>query len=233
MYLEFKDVDDPAKFCLSVICKEVKEDVKLVRQVFYVLLSAYTKNPMNLAINAPTGEGKSYVVRKVAELFPKSDIVYLASMTDKALFHRQGSLVVKDERGDHVPIDSKITTLDSQIEDKLNEVNGTHDGNLKKALANEMNELEQEKKDLYKNAKKLIDLNHTVLIFGDTPKMSLLEAIMSLLSHDKDEVEYQYVDTSNEFKTRSNILRGYPTVIFAAAMDYSKYPRWPEIQRRL
>src|SRR6266496_5410421 len=134
MHLEFKDVEDPTKFCLSVICKEVKEDVKLVRQVFYVILSAYTKNPMNLAINAPTGEGKSYVVRKVAELFPKPDIVYLASMTDKALFHRHGTLVVKNERGDHVPIDSKMAAIDSQIEDKLNEENGNNHRDLKKAL---------------------------------------------------------------------------------------------------
>ncbi len=61
MYLEFEDVEDVVKFCLSIICKEVKEDVKLVTQVLYIILSAYSKNPMNLAINAPTGEGKSYI----------------------------------------------------------------------------------------------------------------------------------------------------------------------------
>jgi hypothetical protein len=30
----------------------------------------------------------------------------------------------------------------------------------------------------------------------------------------------------------TNVLRGFPTVIFIAAIDYSKYQRWPEIQRR-
>jgi hypothetical protein len=64
------------------------------------LLSGYTKNPTNLAINAPTGEGKTYVVTKVADLFPQSDIMFLSAMTDKALFHRQGVLVIKNERGE-------------------------------------------------------------------------------------------------------------------------------------
>jgi hypothetical protein len=63
------------------------------------------------------------------------------------------------------------------------------------------------------------------LIFVDTPKHTLLEAIMSLLSHDHYEVEYEFVDNFNGIKTRTNVLRGYPTVIFTAAIDYSKYQR--------
>jgi hypothetical protein len=55
---------------------------------------------------------------------------------------------------------------------------------------------------------------------------------MSLLSHDRYEVEYEFVDTFNGIKTKNNILRGFPTVIFTAAIDYSKYRRWAEIQRR-
>jgi hypothetical protein len=55
---------------------------------------------------------------------------------------------------------------------------------------------------------------------------------MSLLSHDHYEVEYEFVDNFNGIKTRTNILRGFPTVIFTAAVDYSKYQRWSEIQRR-
>jgi hypothetical protein len=79
---------------------------------------------------------------------------------------------------------------------------------------------------------KLIDLNHKALIFLDTPNHTLLEAIMSLLSHDNYEIEYHFVDNFNGIKTKSNVLRGFPTVIFTAAIDYSKYQRWQEIQRR-
>src|SRR5829696_8471163 len=55
---------------------------------------------------------------------------------------------------------------------------------------------------------------------------------MPLLSHDKYEVEYQFVDTHNGIKTKSNILKGWPAVIFAQAIDYSHYQRYSEIQRR-
>jgi hypothetical protein len=217
---------------LDVVAKEVKQDERLSKQVYLTLLSTYTKNPINLAINAPTGEGKSYVVRKVAELFPQSDVIFLTAMTDKALFHRQGVLVIKDENGEYQPIESKLRELDSEIEDKESEMERANDSNLKKGLKSQIKIVEDKKKDLSKSAIKLIDLNHKALIFVDTPKHTLLEAIMSLLSHDHYEVEYEFVDNFNGIKTRTNVLRGYPTVIFTAAIDYSKYQRWSEIQRR-
>jgi len=56
---------------------------------------------------------------------------------------------------------------------------------------------------------------------------------MSLLSHDEYEVEYEFVDTNNGIKTKSNVLRGtLPAVIFAQAIDFSHNKRYPEIQRR-
>ena len=89
------------------------------------------------------------------------------------------------------------------------------------------------KKDLHKDAKKLIDLSNKIIVFLDTPNMELFNAIMPLLSHDNYEVEYEYADTGqNGIKTKGNILRGWPAVIFAQALDYSHYKRYPEIQRR-
>lgn len=232
MYFEFDD-KDPIQFCLDVIAKEVKQDDRLVKQVFLTLLSAYTNNPINLAINAPTGEGKSYVVSKVAELFPQSDVIFLTAMTDKALFHMQGTLVIKNnETGEYESIEDKVTEIDSDIEDKQSEICRTKDNNLKEGLRSQIKELARQKKELLKGVMKRIDIDHKVLIFSDTPKHTLLEAIMSLLSHDRYEVEYVFVDTFNGIETKSNVLRGFPTVIFTAAIDYSKHPRWAETQRR-
>ena len=160
---------------LEVVAKEVKQDDRLCKQVFITLLSTYTKNPINLAINAPTGEGKSYVVRKVAELFPQSDVIFLTAMTDKALFHRQGTLVIKDENGEYQPIGDKIRELDSEIEDKQSEMETASDPNLKKGLNSQIKILEDKKKDLSKSAMKLIDLNHKALIFVDTPRHTFLK----------------------------------------------------------
>ena len=158
----------------DVVAKEVKQDDRLCKQLYSALLSTYTKNPINLSINAPTGEGK-YVVRKVAELFPQSDVIFLTAMTDKALFHRQGTLVIKDEKGEYQPIADKERELDSEIEDKQSEMETASDPNLKKGLKSRIKILESEKKDLSKSAMKLIDLNHKALIFVDTP--TLVDAI--------------------------------------------------------
>lgn len=217
---------------LDVVAKEVKQDDRLCGQVYLTLLSMYTKNPINLAINAPTGEGKSYPVKKVAELFPRSDVIFLSAMSDKTLFHRPGVLVIKNENGEYHPIEDKIAEIDSEIEDKESQIAIASNSDLKKGLRSQIKSLQEKKKDLTKDAMKLIDLNHKALIFLDTPNHTLLEAIMSLLSHDNYEVEYHFVDNFNGIRTKTNVLRGFPTVIFTAAMDYSKYQRWPEIQRR-
>jgi hypothetical protein len=230
---ELTNDDDRIKYCIDVILKEAKLEDRLVKQIFYTMLSAYTNNPLNLAINSPSGEGKNYVLRKVAENFPKEDVMFLAGMTDKALFHRAGKLVVKNESGAYDDIEGLIKEYDARIEDIQSELANTNDRILKQGLKAQIKTVEDAKKDLYKDAKKLIDLSHKILIFLDTPRFELFNAIMSLLSHDNYEVEYEYADsTSTGIRTKVNIIRGYPAVFFAQALDFSHYKRYPEIKRR-
>jgi hypothetical protein len=224
---------DILQFCIKIILKEAKEEDKVVKQILYTMLSAYTNNPINLAINSPSGEGKTYVIQKVGEKFPKEDMMFLAGMTDKALFHRQGTFIVTNEQtGEHEPLDKLIGEIDSQIEDKELEITITKDPMLREGLKAFIDSLEEDKKELKKRAKKLIDLSHRTLVFLDSPRPELFSALMPLLSHDRYEVEYEFVDTTNGIRTKTNILRGWPAVIFAQALDYSHYQRYPEIQRR-
>jgi hypothetical protein len=232
LYLEFTDIINPVSFCIDVILKEAREEDRLVKQILYTMLSAYTYNPCNLAINSPSGEGKTYILHKVREKFPKEDTMFLAGMTDKALFHRQGVLVIKNEIGEYESIDAKIAEIDSEIQDKENELENIKDKNLKQGLLSATERLKNKKRDLLKDAKRLIDLSHKIIVFLDTPRPELFNALMPLLSHDKYEVEYEFVDTHNGIKTKTNVLRGWPAVIFAQAIDYSHYQRYPEIQRR-
>jgi hypothetical protein len=220
------------QYCIDIILREARKEDRLVKQLLYTMLSAYTNNPVNLAINAPSGEGKSHTIGKVSEKFPDSDVITFVGMTDKALFHRQGILVVKNEKGEYESVEETIEKIDSDIQDKESKISITNNRDLKQGLRHQIVQLQKSKKDLMKNAKKLIDLQHKILIFLDTPSPRLFEAIMPLLSHDKYEVEYEYVDTSNGIKTKGNVLRGWPAVIFAQAIDYSHYQRFPEIQRR-
>ena len=226
--IEENDID----YVVDVITKEVPKDERLVKQTLYTILSAKSNEPINLAVNAPTGQGKSYVVQKVADLFPKNDIVSLGGMSEKALFHRDGSLVIKDDDGNYVSIEQKLKDIESEIQKCEAEIHKTKDDNLKQAKRLEIKDLEEQKKELSKNLKKLIELSGKTLVFLDSPPAHLLEALMPLLSHDRTEVEYEYVDTNNSIRTRGNVLRGFPAVIFTAAKDYTNNPRHPEIQRR-
>jgi hypothetical protein len=232
MYIKFNDIPNDLNFCVDVVLKEAKQEHRLVPQILHTMSSTYSNDPKNLAINAPPGEGKSYVLIKCGNLFPKEDIIFLSGMTDKALFHRNGKLIIKNEQGEYIPIDEKLKVIEESIESKEEEKFNTKDNNLKQALSSEIRNLEREKKNLLKNSMKLIDLRHKILVFLDTPPSGLLTAIMTLLSHDQYEVEYHFVDTLNGIKTKTNVLRGWPTVIFAQTIDYSHHPRWPEIQRR-
>jgi hypothetical protein len=92
--------------------------------------------------------------------------------------------------------------------------------------------LEREKKNLLKDARKLIDLSNKIIIFLDTPSEQLLSGLLPLLSHDRYEIEYEFTDTHNGIQTRNNVLKGWPVVIIAQALDYSHSPRFPEYQRR-
>src|SRR5213592_1776386 len=132
------------------------------------MLSGYTNDPINLAINSPSGEGKSYVLHKVGDLLPSEDIMFIAGTTDKALFHRPGRLVIKNEVGTYEPIEEKTAKIDSEIQDKESEGAISRDVNLKQALQNQIKELEKQKNDLRKNARKLIDLRHKIIVFQDT-----------------------------------------------------------------
>ena len=203
MHIDY-EIEDKIKYLLDTVLKEAKKEDRLTKQLFITMCSAYSNNPVNLLINAPSGVGKNYVINKVAELFPENDILPLAGMTDKALFHRSGTLVIKNElTGEYESLEEKIKDIEEQIDDKENEISNTKNRNEKQGLKSIVNELYSEKKDLLKDARKLIDLSNKIIIFLDTPKESLLAGLLPLLSHDKYELEYEFVDTHNGIKTKN------------------------------
>jgi hypothetical protein len=231
MYIDY-GINDKIKYLFDVILKEARKEDKLSYQLIISMLSVYSNNPINLLINAPSGVGKNYVINIVSSLFPQSDILSLAGMTDKALFHRSGTLVIKNENGEYESIEDKIADIDNEIEEKEHELTQTNDKNVKQGLRSLITNLNQDKKNLVKDARKLIDLSNKIIIFLDTPSEQLLSGLLPLLSHDKYEIEYEFTDTHNGIKTKNNVLRGWPAVIIAQALDYSKSPRFAEYQRR-
>jgi len=223
--------EDPIKYILETVSKEVKDDDKLVRQTLYTIFSSATKNPMNLAVNAPSGEGKSYVVNKVASLFSKEDVISLSGMTEKSLFHKRGTICVKQD-GKFVSLRELTEPIYELLRPAQDAAEATKDPVKLKEINHAINGWKNEIEELENKAVKVIDLNNKVLIFMDTPHEKLFSELMPLMSHDEDETTYEFVDNNEGIKTNTNILKGFPSFIFTQAIDFSGYERADEIQRR-
>ncbi len=65
----------------------------------------------------------------------------------------------------------------------------------------------------------MVNLERKILIFLDMPHTQLLEKLRSLLSHDEKEMVSKITDKSEKggHRTKTVILRGYPSVIFCSA----------------
>ena len=213
--------------------KEAQNEQISVRQLFVGICSSATHLPQNIGIRTQSGAGKNYVINKVINKFPQKDISVLSNMTPKALFHEHGMQVIKNhETGSYDQLDDLIDDLDTEIEENEDELRSSNDIKKKKELKKAIKHLERQKKSLKAKGVKLIDLDGKVLVFLDTPDYNLLANIAPILSHDKYEHEYKFVDTSSGTKTKINVIRGFPTLIFAQASDNSDKDRHFEINRR-
>ncbi|HEY1247976.1 MAG TPA: hypothetical protein VGE97_03210, partial [Nitrososphaera sp.] len=175
--IEFSDIDidDKIKYCIDTILKEAKKEDRMVKQAFFGMLSAYTCNPLNIKAESPSGEGKNYVLGKVAEIFPKQDVIQLAGITDKALFHRAGKLVIKNNaNGEYEDAEGLIEEYNSRIESLKSELESCKNKDKKDGLKAQIKAVEEEKRDLENSTIKLIDVSHKILMVLDTVKPGLL-----------------------------------------------------------
>jgi hypothetical protein len=207
---------DYANFVTETIKKTVKREDVLVRQVLYAGLSAYTFEPLNLAILAPTSEGKTYGVTQVMKLFPKEDVWFIGSMSTKVLVRQKGLLV-----------DSSLNPIENKIRELNRIINQSDD-------KEETGSLKEELESLIQDAKRLIDLKGKILIFLERPQVELWNLLKPILSHDVAEIEFPYVDKTDKegIMTKKVVVRGWPSCIFCSARDESRWEGWPEIQSR-
>src|SRR6185437_13185692 len=100
-------------------------------------------DPVNLAVLAPTAEGKTYAVLETIQYFPKQDVWNYGSMSPKVIVRKNGILV--DSNGQ--PLELKIKELKKQI-----------NAAAEKADYDQKVELEADLLQLYNDAKVMIDL---------------------------------------------------------------------------
>jgi len=84
-------------FVIETMKKEAVYDEVSIKQLFYGYTSAFTKCPILHAINSrDSGAGKTYPLVTVAGYFPSKYVIELAGMSDKALVHRPGIMVISE-----------------------------------------------------------------------------------------------------------------------------------------
>jgi hypothetical protein len=132
---------DYTEFVIRTIKRTVKQEDSLVRQIFYTGLSKDSANPINLAVLAPTSEGKTHPVLEGVQYFPKKDVWKVGSMTPRVLIRQNGTLV-----------DSNNEPLEGRIKELKREISSTEGDDTNRE------ELQEQLRQLYEEAKVLIDL---------------------------------------------------------------------------
>lgn len=206
----------PIEIVESYLNTQVIDDKDLVGLILRVGLSAYTKNPLNLMVKAPSSEGKSYAVSQVISLFPQEDVLFLGGMSPAALIHERGTLVDQNNQ----PIEDRIEALEEEMED-------CSDRDMKKDLKKRL-------KTMRDNAINLIDLNGKMLVFLDTPNWELWRRLKPILSHDRETIQFKVADKNGKGSliTKNTIIRGWPAVIYCSARNEEKFRDWTEIETR-
>jgi hypothetical protein len=113
---------DDINFVINTIKKEAQYDELSIKQLFYGMASAFTKRPIHHIVNSKeAGAGKNYLLDLVSRYFPDQYVTPLGNMSDKALFHRRGILVITDPSSGKEQSILPIITMLNEEKDILEE----------------------------------------------------------------------------------------------------------------
>lgn len=121
-----KLTEEDIEFVFETMKKEAKHDELSIKQLFYGMMSTFTRLPMPHVTNSKDpGAGKSYLLNLVASHIPDKYITPLAGTSEKTLFHKDGIMVYEDENHEIKPIQPVLTELRLKIdlEDEIQEQN--------------------------------------------------------------------------------------------------------------
>jgi hypothetical protein len=220
-------------FVKETMKKKAPYDGIAINQLLYGMFSAFTKIPIPHNVNSKdAGAGKSYLLNLVGGHFPSRYVLPMVGISDKAIFHRPGPMVIEqynDESGkvEVVP----ITPIVRELELEKEEIERQKQTGYKQRVK----EIESEIQDINEKAEKLIDLNNQIIIGLDTPQDSLFDTIMALMSQDfPGDQKYEFVDKSSSGKMgrRVNRLRGMPVLFTSRVIDDTRAARFSEKNRR-
>lgn len=195
---------------VDIISKEVKEEPENCRQVLLAMLSAWTKNPQNLRILAPSGEGKTFLVTKITRLFPQDQVIILQNATPQSFKYYITKKVIETNSGIFEDYHDVIDKIEDEGEKKL-----------------KIKELQNQIYDL-------VDFTGKILVFVDAQSFHLWESLKPVLSHDQKTLKNFSVNKSKSgtIQAQKIIFQGHPAVIYCSAKDEQALDQTDEINTR-
>jgi hypothetical protein len=197
--------EDLINYVLADLDTRVKKDRAVKLSVFFTGLSSHLKEPINLFLKGESGSGKTYNTTETLRYFPQENIWYLGGMSQKALVHDHGILLNKN--GEPIDIDKK------PIKPKKSDFQG--EGEFQDALSR-YNEDAKLFREEMRESYTLIDLSNKILVFLEAPDFYTFQALRPILSHDKEEITFKFVDRTGrgQLKTMTVVLKGWPATVF-------------------
>ena len=195
----------------------VKRDPKIVQALLMAGFSRETPSPENLAVMAPTSEGKTWPITNTLALF--ENVTFFSGSTAKSIFYKKGVLIDKRNNG---AITERLDELSTVLEDS-------------NAKPEAKREAKKELRDLRENSATLVDLSGLIMVWLDAPPRHLFDAMKPLLSHDAFETDYDTVNKGGRAgrnSTETIRLRGWPVCVFASARNEENWDVWPEVRTR-
>jgi len=213
--------------------RDVKGETRNISIIANTALSAFTDNPINLAVVSPSSEGKTYLVVQTLQRFPQQYIMMYRKVSPKTFTRERGVLAIR--------------TIDNNKESFQTKVRNEFTGETMSVVAylNYLREAVNEKKknidispdearealsDLEDRLYTLVDFRDKILVFLDRPDPALWNELLSVLSHDKEFVVTSFVEGEGIKRNRRVVFQGWPAVIFCTSKEEDF--NWRDLETR-
>ncbi|MDG6222540.1 MAG: bifunctional DNA primase/polymerase [Candidatus Bathyarchaeota archaeon] len=203
---KLKTAKELIRIIFTDLSRRVKHDDTTKASVFISGVSSFGPEPLNLFEKGQSGSGKTYNAIETLKYFSEQNIFYLAGMSPKAIVHQKGVLMDKDG----------IEISDEDFPEKPNRADFR--GNLEgyKTAKDEYKIKRMELNERLKGSYNYINISNQILVFLETPHEETIKMLYPILSHDKDRVEYRFVNKTGQGKLKTDkvVIEGFPASIF-------------------
>ena len=197
----------------TILSKTIKADDNNKLILFLCFLLNYSEeDQQNIAFNAPSSTGKSYIALEVSKFFPPEDVKIHSYTSPTAFFHALGKLSTPDGQ--------PLKDLHEYVEEGLQEweeQNPKPTQGVEKWREQRKSEIRR-LRNLWESIDKIyvVSLERLILIFVDQPHDRLLQVVRALLSHDQKRLPVKITDKTKEGgnRTKSILIVGFPTWVF-------------------